>query len=1505
MLEKLPKAFHRERYAKKRRQERGRPAINRDFRLNAMHNGNLKQQEEDEVAEWVEEDQISDYNTMVVPYGKKFTAAKILRLLYSKDLLLNSEWNKPKDREVSLHRHPCFFGTAEEVLEDCCGYCPEPKTDEEKEIAEVESKLYISGTLKFIKDDPGRQEVGSFNPITTDDWTEMGYVGNTQMLCQAIVDGDLDYIRSWLDQEGNNPDTRDYVGRTPLHLATINGSTDVVKLLVEGGAKLIYRLLDGRSALHIASQLGHAEIVKILMDKSLENEEKENEKADKKADEIRAARAADMKKKEKAAAKAAASHEENDIDMVDNESESDSEPLGDEDTDMDEEGSDDDSETQGFTKLKIDDDKKPEASNDIPDDNEDEPDFYDVNAPAWDMQCAPLHFAIMGGHVPVLLMLVEDYGADVLNPIKLAKTDQHDRDNKAILPLVLATFAPEDKAKEVVKTLLDLGATTAQADMKHFTALHYIAEANKLDIIDLLFKHDAPAAKSALDIVPLSNDSRARTALSLALLECHEEMAKKLLSYGAKTSVSYDDWIEQYFRKYEYARNHTHEENVRLFHFTCQQPIISAASKELTTIVREMVEKGAGVNSLTLHGHRKAVEKHSFLAGHSLLDIVQWQIKKYGEFDCTKEKERSSYERRNGSVKPETLKDESYYLAGLKPGTYQYWTAQNRFRSVKAFNEQLWAYYNAQIKVADELLEEKKAKMERAAAKKEEAAAKKFELEELEAFLISRGAKTFKKLHPDAQQPDRHNHNNREYQCPNESDFEDYETKFTFNRPTLSEHEKEGYTRLFEATWRNDIDEVKALTLGQWTAAAGTTQEPLHVAVTDRIQPQQEYYDGYSGKPPPKIAYHFTGMHPLAIAILKGHQQLAKVIMEIALAQYEKPDSAKKPSKRAKRSQWGLEIFAKENEDYSEDDDEEDGSVRFVSRLVDDTYTIDNIAALAKSTKSSVAPSQLLTWSCSAPWFDPKYDEKTQKALKNITELSKNKNNRQNRPQDFKNRWSQLNQSTLTEHAIVTDDLPLLRFLWDICPEKQGEPTGYFDRAIRLGRTAIMAEMIRRVGPYVGKLVSTAPGVVKREEAPEYYQGLNVGGKKNKAWVEEANPDHETTYECDFSRESSPLIRAVKFGNLESVQWFLTELPLQEYIKYAEAYPDDQDILDLKASPGGYKKAISDWLGLRKDLILHSYLATKRDSTPDKPLLDYLLQQFPQLLEKRSIGGLTPLMIAIKHQSVHIIKKVMDAGADTRAKDGNGYNMMHYLFKPNHQNPNTYIRPRIELFKRQDVEEMLMERSRGGEQVRQSKMSKFEGVLDIHKLIDSFIGGQDLILRNGGGDFPLHVAIKEDNPLLVRHLLSFAPQVANWENASGITAYEMAEARELSIIAREAKELRGYNYGRQEFVEGNGILIDKPQGGESTQLHLLGLKGPIRKSAIVYEILKETKAELESLATPGGGWKRRLLTLGEANEVVKRIEGGRNNHVRAFAQVKEEKTTKTVMWDESVGVALQ
>jgi len=273
----LPKNADREAYLDQRRQERGRPA--RPWRRDHKLHGNIKDDEGDEIAEWAIEDDVSDYHTCTIPYGPKFHAKNIERLLYIKDLLLNAEWNRKKDREVNLHRHPVFFGQASDVIDDCCGYCPLPTTPAEIDVASEEGKIYVSGRITFMHDNPGRQAIGSFNPVSTDDWTDMAYVGNTARLCQAIVDKDIGYVKEWFRaHEDVNVNQRDYTGRTLLHLAVICSTLEIVQYLIDRGVRIVARLIDGKTALHLAAIRGDVAMVKALLMKSEANKEKEAER---------------------------------------------------------------------------------------------------------------------------------------------------------------------------------------------------------------------------------------------------------------------------------------------------------------------------------------------------------------------------------------------------------------------------------------------------------------------------------------------------------------------------------------------------------------------------------------------------------------------------------------------------------------------------------------------------------------------------------------------------------------------------------------------------------------------------------------------------------------------------------------------------------------------------------------------------------------------------------------------------------------------------------------------------------------------------------------------------------------------------------------------------------------------------------------------------------------------------------------------------------------------------
>lgn len=216
----------------------------------------------------------------------------------------------------------------------------------------------------------------------------MAYVGNTARLCRDIVDGELTDVQDWLSQDGANPNRRDYTGRTPLHLAVMSSSPEIVQCLVDCGARLIARLADGRTALHLAAERGGEtglKIVKILMDKSATNEaEAEQKQAENKNTKSSQPETSSTKEKTEE------DGEESDVEMVDYSDE-------DEDKSM---------QTESFVKVNKDDDQSLHTDV-VPEENQDDPDVYDVNVTAWDSPGSAMHFAIISGHEEIVRLLCE------------------------------------------------------------------------------------------------------------------------------------------------------------------------------------------------------------------------------------------------------------------------------------------------------------------------------------------------------------------------------------------------------------------------------------------------------------------------------------------------------------------------------------------------------------------------------------------------------------------------------------------------------------------------------------------------------------------------------------------------------------------------------------------------------------------------------------------------------------------------------------------------------------------------------------------------------------------------------------------------------------------------------------------------------------------------------------------------------------------------------------------
>ncbi|KAH8690265.1 ankyrin repeat protein [Talaromyces proteolyticus] len=910
VLEKLPRPVDRDQYLSQRRAERGRPPANMHARRSSKLNGNIKNDWDDEVPDWLEEDEVSDYHTFTIPYGVKFHARKIEKLLYTKDLLLNAEWNKPKDRTVNLHRHPAFFGHFEDVIHDCCGYCPTTATQEEKDVAEEEDKIYVKGDLFFLKDNPGRQEIGSFNPITDTDWTEMAYVGNTESFCQAIIDQDIDRVREWLSHEESDPNRRDYTGRAPLHLAVMSSTPEIVQCLVDHGARLISRLADGRTALHLAAGRGDVEIIRILLTKSAENEEEEAKKESR----INGIRVHETKNEN-------SDHSNEDIDRD-----------GDEDSDVsdaeiasnasDDSHADDTSYATGsFVNVK----KNAEnaKTDGMPDDANDlEPDIYDINVLAWDSRASPLHLAIINGHIAAVEELVSSFGADVLLPIKLL----HDYDHTpraAILTLVLALRLPIDQAKLMTEKLLQLGASPAQGDLKQKTALHYVSAFEEYsEIWDIFVKHDRPAVQRALDCVSVTGYAYSPTidsALTVAIKEKNVIGALKLLNSEAIPEIRFEDYIKSAQSIRENLRHQSSENNETHFLSNVNQPVISAVYREEPVIVLELLNRGVDPNTLSKDGHSVLKSRYSIGNATSLLDCVRDKL------DTLRGYKAEPIQRNL----PHPLElDDSSYLNGLKEGTYQMWSARKALAKQREIYKRDKDLYDQDPKNPKNRkgLEEKKAAV----------AALITEFENIEAVLIRKGAKKFVELYPEQPLQTKNPHN--PYQSPIPGPFK---TSFSFNIPDLTPVKRYRYIKLFEAAWDGNLDSIKEMTIGMW----GPEKQwpPLEIGITDT-----------------------NDLSPFTIAILRGHFRITEPILAIAQAQY-------KPQKDEREKKYDLRTSDDECSDYDSEneqtDDDASNDIRIKHHIIDDQFTIDNVGEIKTEVETSISPLDIFRKQCATGSF--------------------------------------------------------------------------------------------------------------------------------------------------------------------------------------------------------------------------------------------------------------------------------------------------------------------------------------------------------------------------------------------------------------------------------------------------------------------------------------------------------------------------------------------------------
>ncbi|KAG8421228.1 hypothetical protein J3458_003123 [Metarhizium acridum] len=214
-------------------------------------------------------------------------------------------------------------------------------------------------------------------------------------------------------------------------------------------------------------------MIKIIMEKSIENEEAEEERQARRrktvhGDKVDGARILqDTESKESDGEEEAEKDEEEGEEKSDEES--DGELVDDEKTDLDVQSL----ATGSF--INVSKKKDGESTDDlVPAQSEDEPEYYQIDVLAWDTPCSPLHVAIVEGHEETVKLLC-DYGADSILLVKFLNNN-NEADTTALLTLTLALGLRKDKAIFMARLLLKLGATSSQADAQGCTAFYRFIE---------------------------------------------------------------------------------------------------------------------------------------------------------------------------------------------------------------------------------------------------------------------------------------------------------------------------------------------------------------------------------------------------------------------------------------------------------------------------------------------------------------------------------------------------------------------------------------------------------------------------------------------------------------------------------------------------------------------------------------------------------------------------------------------------------------------------------------------------------------------------------------------------------------------------------------------------------------------------------------------------------------------------------------------------------------------
>ncbi|KAH8995819.1 hypothetical protein EDB86DRAFT_3243523 [Lactarius hatsudake] len=528
------------------------------------------------------------------------------------------------------------------------------------------------------------------------------------------------------------------------------------------------------------------------------------------------------------------------------------------------------------------------------------------------------------------------------------------------------------------------------------------------------------------------------------------------------------------------------------------------------------------------------------------------------------------------------------------------------------------------------------------------------------------------------------------------------------------------YDGLYEACWKGDNASIRELCLPRQVAEG---EEPIQIVVQTTA--------------PSDSVGSLIGWTPFLVALHRRHWGTARLVLAIAIAQYQPP---------------GTDIGATTRAILYDDSDSDDGEGHHdpdndhsEPKPIDFT----DIAARPSSVRTEVPPKKLLE--LQAVLF--------QAGLKRVS-------------------------CNPLQKAIVEDDFEAFIHTLDIY-EFAGAATwpdsGAYDFAVALDRPDMLDELIRRSGlgiPIPSDAAKGSGADSKKTPEERVYVGLKVGGKRRADIAK-----HKQTQRKALIYKYDSLRSAIGSGATKVVGYLAGPRPIAAFTHYAETHGDDI---------AQYLKSIDD-LGA----VLPDLLGWKPDELNESPLLcaviddriDVLKQLFelkPNLMEEalhlrvRFVGFNALLAAAYYCSGTEIVDFLLEKGCDPRERDSRGWNIYHLAcLSANHKRVK-FVEYLLKTLPEELTHELLVQTSREAVNTPLMLAVKRRNAATARVILEFGADPGVHLIRDADWSTPLHVAVQNGDTVLAEVLLKYGPtQLLYTENSAGQTPLDIANMKSL------------------------------------------------------------------------------------------------------------------------------